>query len=231
MITKKNKNIRILLIDKEPETLESMSRILMKENYNVYTASDDKIAIQQALKLIPHLILLDVNIPNAGGIAVCKNLRANPAFKDVIIAFLFSQNDDQTQIEGLNAGGDDYIAKSIQTNVLLPKVKSLLRRSRLLTNVGMDEIRRKNMVINKTNYTVQFGNKLIILPPKEFELLYMLAETPNKVFRREEIFAAMWGEKVIVGKRTIDVHVRKLREHTGIENIKTVACVGYKYEE
>jgi two-component system alkaline phosphatase synthesis response regulator PhoP len=231
MMKEENKRIRILLVDKDRDMLELMSNTLMKENYNVYTASDGRAAIQQAFKLIPHLMILDIKTPSTGGIIVCEYLRASPTFKEVIIAFLSDQNDDHTQIAGLDAGGDDYIVKPIQSDVLVSKVRSLLRRSHLVTNIDPDEIRRKKIIISKANYTVQCGNKLIVLPRKEFELLYMLASNPNKVFRREEIYEAIWGNGIIVGVRTIDVHVRKLRTYIGWSKIRTIKGVGYKFEE
>ncbi len=225
-----NKNIRILLVDDEPDILEFISYNLKKEGFEIFTASDGKTAIEQAFKTNPHLILLDVMMPGMDGIEVCEYLRSYPAFEQVIIAFLSARNEDYSQISGLNAGGDDYIAKPIQPKVLVSKIKSLLRRS-LLIQDNNDEIRHKNIVINRENYTVQYGNELITLPRKEFELLFLLASKPNKVFRREEIYDAIWGDEVVVGNRTIDVHMRRLRERTGIENIKTIKGVGYKYEE
>jgi two-component system alkaline phosphatase synthesis response regulator PhoP len=211
--------------------LEFMSNTLLKGNYNVYATSDGKTAIQQAFKLIPHLIMLDIMTPTIGGIAICKYLRAYSTFEKVTIAFLSDQNDDQTQITGLDAGGDDYIVKPVSSDFFVAKVRSLLRRTLLVTDIDPDEIRRKNIIISKANYTVLCGDNLIPLPRKEFELLCLLAAKPNRVFRRDEIYDAIWGDGTIVGNRTIDVHVRRLRAHIGINDIKTIKGVGYKFEE
>jgi two-component system alkaline phosphatase synthesis response regulator PhoP len=229
-MTKNNKKIRILLVDDEPDILEFISYNLKKEGYTLFTASDGDMAIEQAFKVKPHLILLDVMMPKQSGIEVCKYLRMYSDFKDVIIAFLSARNEDYSQIEGLNAGGDDYIAKPIRPKVLLSKIESLLRRSQFIEE-STNEIRRKDVTINKETYTVEYGDKTITLPRKEFELLYLLASKPRRVFRREEIYNAIWEDGVIVGVRTIDVHMRRLRAHTGITNIKTIKGIGYKYED
>ena len=229
-MAEENKNIRILLVDDEPDILEFASYNLKKEGFLVYTATDGKAGIEQALSVKPHLILLDVMMPGTDGIKVCEYLRSCSGFEDVIIAFLSARAEDYSQIAGFDAGGDDYIAKPIQPKVLVSKVKSLLRRFHVLQEHA-GEIQRKDIIINKECYTVQYHGETIILPRKEFELLCLLASKPNRVFRREEIYDTLWGDKVIVGDRTMDVHIRRLRARTGIENIKTVAGVGYKYEE
>ena len=229
-MAEESNNIRILLVDDEPDILEFASYNLKKEGFTVYTAIDGATGIEQALKIKPHLILLDVMMPGMDGIKVCEHLRSCPDFEDVIIAFLSARAEDYSQIAGFDAGGDDYIAKPIQPKVLVSKVKSLLRRSQILQE-NATEIHRKNIIINKERYTVQYKDEIIILPRKEFELLFLLTSKPNKVFRREEIYDTIWGDKVIVGDRTIDVHIRRLRERTGIDSIKTVKGVGYKYEE
>ena len=229
-MTEEYKNIRILLVDDEPDILEFASYNLKKEGFEVYTATDGATGINQALKIKPHLILLDVMMPGMDGIKVCEHLRSRPDFEDVVIAFLSARAEDYSQIAGFDAGGDDYIAKPIQPKVLVSKVKSLLRRFHVLQEY-IGEIHRKDIIINRERYTVQRQDETIILARKEFELLYLLASKPNRVFRREEIYDAIWGDKVIVGDRTIDVHIRRLRSRTGIDNIKTVPGVGYKYEE
>jgi two-component system alkaline phosphatase synthesis response regulator PhoP len=226
----KNKAIRILLVDDEPDILEFIGYNLKKEGYRLYTASDGDMAIEQAFRVNPHLILLDVMMPKQSGIEVCRHLRGYSDFKDVLIAFLSARSEDYSQIEGLNVGGDDYIAKPIRPDVLVSKVEALLRRSKLLEE-NTNEIRRRNLIINKENYTVKYGDKTIILPPKEFKILYLLASKPKRVFRREEIYDAIWDDGIVVGVRTIDVHMRRLRARTGITNIKTIQGVGYKYED
>jgi two-component system alkaline phosphatase synthesis response regulator PhoP len=227
----KKQQTRILIVDDEPDILEFIRYNLKKTGFEVATALDGKTAIEQALKLKPHLILLDVMMPNMSGIEVCEQLRANPAFEHVIIAFLSARNEDYSQIAGLNAGADDYIAKPIQPKVLVSKIISLLRRSHDYESEKENELQRKDIIINRENYTVHRGEKLITLPRIEFELLYLLASKPNKVFRRNEIYDTIWGDEVIVGQRTIDVHIRRLRERIEIDNIKTIKGVGYKYEE
>ena len=229
-MAEQTKNIRILLVDDKTDLLNSISYNLQKEGFEVYTAIDGKTAIEQALRIKPHLILLEVMLSDMGGIEVCRQLRLLPDFKNVIISFLSARSEDYLQIAGLDAGADDYISKPIKPEMLVAKVKSLLRRlPSAFDNSG--EIKQKDILINKESYTVQSHGKTIILQRKEFELLYLLASKPNKVFRRNEIYDAIWGNKVIVGYRTIDVHIRRLRERTGLDNIKTVKGVGYKYEE
>lgn len=223
-------NIRILLVDDETDILDFISYNLQKEGFEVYTAIDGKMAIEQALRIKPHLILLDIMMPGIGGMEVCQQLRLLPDFKNVIISFLSARSEDYSQIAGFDAGADDYISKPIQPKMLVSKVKSLLRRLQSASE-NSEEIQRKDIVINKESYTVQSHGETIVLPRKEFELLYLLASKPNKVFRRNEIYDAIWGDEVIVGNRTIDVHIRRLRERIGIDNIKTVKGVGYKYEE
>ena len=229
-MTENSRNIRVLLVDDEPDILDFISYNLEKEGFEVRTAMDGKMAIEQAMKFKPHLILLDVMMPGMNGIEVCEQLRLLPDFKDVIISFLSARSEDYSQIAGFDAGGDDYISKPIQPKMLVSKVKSLLRRLQPLSN-DSGEIQLKDIVINKESYTVQCQGKTVILPRKEFELLCLLASKPGKVFRRNEIYDTIWGDDVIVGNRTIDVHIRRLRERTGIDNIKTIKGVGYKYEE
>ncbi|MDR0368450.1 MAG: response regulator transcription factor [Bacteroidales bacterium] len=223
-------NIRILLVDDEVDILDFISYNLEKEGFDVYTATDGKMAIEQAMKVKPHLILLDVMMSGMSGIEVCEQLRLLPDFSDVIISFLSARSEDYSQISGFDAGADDYIAKPVQPKMLISKVKSLLRRLQSPAD-NSGEIQRKDVFISKESYTVQCLGETVVLPRKEFELLYLLASKPNKVFRRSEIYDIIWGDNVIVGNRTIDVHIRRLRERTGIGNIKTVKGVGYKYEE
>jgi two-component system alkaline phosphatase synthesis response regulator PhoP len=229
--TKGNTKIRILVVDEEPDILESISCNLKKEGYEVHTASTGKTAIRKAFEIMPHLIILEVILPDNDGMEVCKYLRSYPNFKDVIITFLSDHNEEYFQIAGFNSGGDDYIAKSISPEVLISKIRSLLRRSPHTVNNYADEIRHKNVIISKETYTIRHKDKLIPLPRKEFELIYLLASRPHKVFTRAEIYNIIWGDGIIVGARTIDVHIRRLRLRTGLNNIKTVKGVGYKYEE
>jgi two-component system alkaline phosphatase synthesis response regulator PhoP len=223
--------IRILVVDDKPDTLEFLSNNLKNGNFEVYTACSGKMGIKKALEIMPHLIILDIMMSNIDGIDVCRYLRRYPNFDNVIIVFLSAINEDDTIIAGFNAGGDDYIVKPIKPKVLVSKVKALLRRSPFIREDYVDEIRFKNIIISKETYTVQYEDKLIALPRKEFELLYLLASKPNRVFKRNAIYDAIWGGDVIVGTRTIDVHIRRLRLHTGIDNIKTIKGVGYKFEE
>ncbi|MDR0606164.1 MAG: response regulator transcription factor [Bacteroidales bacterium] len=229
--TEENNRIRILVADNEPNTRGSISYNLKKRGHEVYTASTGRIAIKKAFELMPHLIILEVMLPDTDGIEVCKYLRSYPNFEHLIIAFLSDNNEDDTQIAAFKAGGDDYIIKPIQQKVLAAKVRSLLRRSPFAIDGYAGEIRRKNILISKETYTLQYKDKSIELPRKEFELLYLLASRPHKVFTRQDIYDRIWGDNIIVGTRTIDVHIRRLRLRTGLENIKTVKGIGYKFEE
>jgi two-component system alkaline phosphatase synthesis response regulator PhoP len=230
--TEDNNEIRILVVDDNPDMLKYISYHLKKENFTIYTAADDKIAIKKALDIIPHLIILNVVLPAMESVDVCKYLRSYPHLSHVLIAFLSPYDEDSIQIECLNAGGDDYILKPIQPKVLIAKIKSLLRRYVFYQNNNIEEIRRKNFTISKETYTLLYGDKTISLPRKEFEILFLLASKPNKVFKRREIYNTIWGgDGIIVGARTIDVHLRRLRLRTGLDCIKTVKGIGYKYEE
>ena len=223
------KDIKILLVDDEPDILEFMSYNLSNEGYKVYTATDGEVAIEKAKSKSPHLILLDVMMPKMDGIEACENLRKLPKLgKNLIIVFLTARSEDYTQVAGLEAGADDYITKPVKIKVLISKVKSLLRRmhdganSNSLIKVG-------SLVVNREEYKIVYNGHEKILPRKEFELLSLLASKPNKVFEREVILDRVWGNEVIVGGRTIDVHIRKLREKIGNRHFVTVKGVGYKY--
>jgi two-component system, OmpR family, alkaline phosphatase synthesis response regulator PhoP len=224
-----NQDHHILLVDDEPDILEFLGYSLRKEGFNVQTALNGREAIEQARQTHPHLIILDVMMPEMDGIETCRELRKIPELTGSIIAFLTARNEDYSQLAGFDAGGDDYIAKPIKPSLLISRVKALLRRfSRVeLTAEGL---RIGNLVIDRERYLVFKDGERLVLPKKEFELLSLLASRPNKVFSREEIFAGVWGNDVVVGDRTIDVHVRKIREKIGIENIRTVKGVGYKFE-
>lgn len=226
----KNTEIRILLVDDEPDILEIISYNLKKEGYQVFTAENGKKAIEVAKKADPHLIILDVMMPVMDGVETCRKLRELPKLKETIITFLTARSEDYTQIAGLEAGADDYITKPIKPKVLVSKIKSLLRR---IDNDAPTKHRIElgDLIIDLEAYTAHYKEALLSLPRKEFELLALLASRPEKVFKREEILDAVWGTGVIVGGRTIDVHIRKLREKIGDARFETIKGVGYKYVE
>lgn len=226
----KNTEIRILLVDDEADILEIISYNLKKEGYQVFTAENGKKAIEVAKAAEPHLIILDVMMPVMDGVETCKKLRELPKLKETIITFLTARSEDYTQIAGLEAGADDYITKPIKPKVLVSKIKSLLRR---IDNDAPTKHRIElgDLKIDLEAYTAHYNEALISLPRKEFELLALLASRPEKVFKREEILDAVWGTGVIVGGRTIDVHIRKLREKIGDARFETIKGVGYKYVE
>lgn len=225
-----NQNYKILLVDDEPDILEFLSYNLKKEGFQVFTSSDGKDAIFKAKEILPHLILMDVMMPVMDGVESCKEIRKIEKLKDTIIIFLSARSEDYTQISALNTGGDEYITKPIKPNILISNINAKLRRY----NKTSDEskiIKLIDITIDKEKYLVIKDEVEIILPKKEFELLALLTSKPNKVFTREEILSKVWGDNVVVGDRTIDVHVRKVREKLNFDNIKTVKGVGYKYEQ
>lgn len=223
------KDTKILLVDDEPDIIEIVGYNLKNAGYQVFTANNGKEAILQAEKHQPHLIILDVMMPVMDGIETCETLRNNPKFTETIITFLTARGEDYSQFAGFNAGADDYITKPIKPKLLVSKVKALLRRSNEIKNES-DEITLANLTINREEYKVTKEGVVINLPRKEFELLALLTSKPNKVFKRGDILNQVWGNDVIVGGRTIDVHVRKLREKIGEDCIKTIKGVGYKFE-
>ncbi|MFO8087038.1 MAG: response regulator transcription factor [Bacteroidales bacterium] len=225
-----NKQQKILIVDDEKDILEFLSYNLNKENYQVKTSSDGMSAVQIARQWSPALVILDVMMPELDGIETCQELRKLDNMKNAIILFLTARGEDYSQIAGFEAGGDDYVTKPVKPKVLISRVKALLRRHKLVEEPEGNRLEVGSLIIDKERYLVVKNKKEIFLPKKEFELLQVLTSKPNKVFSREEIFALVWGENVIVGDRTIDVHVRKLREKVGSENIKTVKGVGYKFE-
>lgn len=222
-------NYRILLVDDEPDILEFIGYNLNREGFTVFKTLNGRQAIEKAKEVIPHLILLDVMMPEMDGIETCHELKRFPELSHTIIAFLTARGEDYSQLAGFEAGADDYIAKPIKPSLLISRVKALLRRSAQATEME-NRFQVGNIVIDRERYLILKNELEIALPKKEFELLSLLASRPNKVFSREEIFASVWGSNVVVGDRTIDVHVRKLREKIGIENIKTIKGVGYKFE-
>lgn len=223
-----NKNFKILLVDDEPDILEILSYNLTAEGYQVFKAEDGKEAIKKAIKHQPHLVVLDVMMPKMDGIETCEQLRKNVEFQELIIVFLTARSEDYSQVAGLEAGADDYITKPIKPKVFVSKVKSLLRR----LNQKENEVRTIDLggiIIDREGYKILKHGKELLLPRKEFELFALLASRPDKVFKRDEILNKVWGNEVVVGGRTIDVHIRKLREKIGDEHFKTVKGVGYKF--
>lgn len=220
---------KILLVDDEPDILEFVSYNLKKEGYRVITAGNGKDAVAIARQELPHLIILDVMMPDMDGIETCREIREVESMKNVIIAFLTARNEDYSQIAGFEVGADDYINKPIKPRVLISRIKALLRR-----HVSSDAAPVKEDVgglkIDRERYVVLKDGEEINLPKKEFELLALLASKPGKVFTREAILESVWGGEVVVGDRTIDVHIRKLREKLGEEYIRTVKGIGYKFE-
>jgi two-component system alkaline phosphatase synthesis response regulator PhoP len=224
----KKKDITILLVDDEPDILEIIGYNLSSEGYNVVTADNGIKAIDKAKKAKPQLIILDVMMPEMDGIEACEKLRAVPELSETVIVFLTARGEDYSQVAGFEAGADDYITKPIKPKVLLSKVKALLRRFKS-TEKSQDSVQAGNITINREEYKIYVGKQGMVLPKKEFELLALLASKPGKVFKREEILDNVWGNEVVVGGRTIDVHIRKLREKLGDKKFKTIKGVGYKF--
>ncbi len=225
----KKKEIKILLVDDEPDILEIVGYNLAQEGYTIITATNGKEAIAVAKKELPKLIIMDVMMPEMDGMEACENIRKIPELSNVIITFLTARNEDYSQVAGFEAGADDYISKPIKPKLLVSKVKALLRRLKDDTS-NLETLNVGNIIINREEYKIIQGSKEIVLPRKEFELFYLLASKPGKVFKREDILDKVWGTDVIVGGRTIDVHIRKLREKIGEEFFITTKGVGYKFE-
>ncbi len=222
-------NYKILIVDDEPDILEFLSYNLKKENYEVYLSANGNEAIEVALKARPHLILLDVMMPGIDGIETCERLRSLPELQGVIIAFLTARNEDYSQIAGFEAGADDYISKPIKPKVLISRIKALLKRTLSGKDTPIDFADLRSVIIDRERYVVIKDGKEISLPRKEFELLNLLVSKPGRVFTREEIFNTVWGNDIVVGERTIDVHIRKLREKLGDNHIHTIKGIGYKF--
>lgn len=219
----------ILLVDDDTDILEFLSYNLRKEGYRVLTADNGKQAVEIALQEKPQLILLDVMMPGMDGVETCNQLRENSELQQVIIAFLTARNEDYSQIAGFEVGADDYISKPIKPRVLISRIKALLRRNRNLAPAA-ENLHLGGIVIDREQYCIEKDGEKIYLPKKEFELLALLSSKPGKVFTREHILSQVWGDDVVVGDRTIDVHIRKLREKLGDTYIKTVKGVGYKFD-
>ncbi len=227
------KDFKILLVDDEPDILEFLSYNINKEGFEVHTASNGKEAIDKAKKINPHLILLDVMMPEMDGIETCELLRQDKNLQNTIIAFLTARGEDYSQIAGFDAGGDDYITKPVKPKVLVSRIKALLKRFKSIDHSDTKEqssiIKQSNLIIDRERYIVFKDDNELVLPKKEFELLVLLISKPDRVFTRDEIFSSVWGDNIIVGDRTIDVHIRKLREKIGEDHIKTIKGVGYKF--
>jgi len=228
-----NSQFKILLVDDEPDILEFLSYNLKKEGFLVQKANNGRDALKMAASFKPHLIVLDVMMPQMDGMETCEKLRSDAQFSDVLIAFLTARGEDYSQIAGFEAGADDYISKPIKPKVFISRIKALLKRSGRLMKEQADVSDRvinvANLSIDRERYLVIQDGKEFSLPRKEFELLILLVSKPGRVFARDEIYSAIWGEKIIVGDRTIDVHIRKLREKIGENYIQTVKGVGYKF--
>ena len=218
---------KVLIADDEPDILEILKYNLEKENYQVTTAKDGNEALDKARQHQPDLIVLDMMMPRKNGMEVCELLRAQPQFKDTLIMFLTALSDEATQLKGFSTGADDYVTKPVSTSVFVSKVNALFRR---MKKPESSLITVDDLVIDPEKFLVQYQGREIVLAKKEFELLYLLASRPGRVFIRNEILSQVWGNDVIVGDRTIDVHIRKIRQKLGVDCITTVKGVGYKFE-
>ncbi|CAM3459579.1 response regulator transcription factor [Zobellia roscoffensis] len=225
----KKKDIKILLVDDEPDILEIVGYNLTSEGYQVFTAKNGVEGVAMAKKKQPHLIILDVMMPEMDGIEACETIRSTAGLENSIITFLTARGEDYSQVAGFDAGADDYITKPIRPKVLVSKVKALLRRLKEDSAPQEDIVSVGNIIINREEYKIVNDGEEIVLPRKEFELLALLTSKPSKVFKREVILDRVWGNEVVVGGRTIDVHIRKLREKIGEQHFKTVKGVGYKF--
>lgn len=219
---------RILIADDEPDILEIVNYNLGREGYEVYLAHDGNEALEMAKQLRPDLIILDIMMPKKTGVEVCNILRSQPAFQETLIIFLTALSDEASQIKGLETGADDYVSKPISPKVLVSRVNALFRR--VSSKDTGKSIQLGNIVIDPVKFIVTIDDQEVILAKKEFELLYLLASRPGRVFLRNEILSQVWGNDVIVGDRTIDVHIRKVRQKLGVDCITTVKGVGYKFE-
>lgn len=221
------KGKKILVADDENDILEIINYNLVREGYEVFTAKDGNEALDKARQIHPDLVILDIMMPYKTGVEVCRILRANDVFDDMLIIFLTALNDETSQVKGLESGADDYISKPISPKVLVSRVNAVFRR---LNKEAGKTIEIGNITIDPEKFLVNINNTDVMLAKKEFELLYLLASKPGRVFLRNEILSQVWGNDVIVGDRTIDVHIRKIRQKLGIDCITTVKGVGYKFE-
>lgn len=222
-----NHSRKVLIADDEPDIVEILKYNLIKEGYQVITAQNGDEAIIKAQQTQPDLVVLDMMMPGKTGMQVCEIMRAQPQFKDTLIMFLTALNDEATQIKGLTTGADDYISKPVSPNVFITKVQSLLRRAKIPDSKVVEV---NGLKIDPERFIVIYNGQEFALAKKEFELLHLLASKPGRVFLRNEILSQVWGNDVIVGDRTIDVHIRKIRQKLGVDCITTVKGVGYKFE-
>jgi len=226
----KNADIKILLVDDEPDILEIVGYNLKNEGYKIYTAKNGVEAVETAKKETPHLIILDIMMPKMDGIDACEKIRATKGLENVLITFFTARGEDFSQVAGFNVGADDYITKPIKPKVLVSKINALLRRVKASEEpISSEQIIRGNIIIDREKYVVIKDDVKLSLPRKEFELFSLLASKPGKVFKRDTILDTVWGNEVVVGGRTIDVHIRKLREKIGDDYFKTIKGVGYKF--
>jgi two-component system alkaline phosphatase synthesis response regulator PhoP len=223
-----NDLIKILLVDDEPDILEFMEYNLKKEGYNVLLAKNGAEAVEIAKKEIPQLIILDIMMPEMDGIEACRRIRDIKELEHIMIAFLTARNEEYSQLAGFDVGADDYISKPIKPRILISRIKALLRRTNM--NPEAPAVQIGSLRIDRESYLVYQGNDPISFPRKEFELLALLTSKPGKVFTREDILARVWGSEIVVGDRTIDVHIRKIREKLGDDSIKTIKGIGYKFD-
>lgn len=229
-----SQDYKILIVDDEPDIVEFLGYNLKKEGFIIHTANNGKDAINVALDVVPHLILLDVMMPEMDGIETCEKIRSNNSLDKTLVAFLTARGEDYSQVAGFEAGGDDYITKPIKPRVLISRIKALLKRVNWSGDIPVGSpmrIEMGDLIIDREKFIIYKSDKEVILPKKEFELLLLLSSKPGKVFTRDEIFEQVWGDNIIVGDRTIDVHIRKLREKIGDDYIRTVKGVGYKFAE
>ncbi|MBE0422441.1 MAG: response regulator transcription factor [Lutibacter sp.] len=225
----KNSDIKILLVDDEPDVLEIVGYNLKNEGYKIYTAKNGIEAVESAKKHEPHLIILDIMMPEMDGIEACEKIRATRGLENVLITFFTARSEDYSQMAGFDVGADDYITKPIKPKVLISKIKALLRRVDDVSNSETEKIKIGDFIIDREEYVIIKNGEKMSLPRKEFELFALLASKPGKVFKRDDILNQVWGNEVVVGGRTIDVHIRKLREKLGDDNFKTIKGVGYKF--
>lgn len=223
-------NAKILIVDDEPDILEFLQYNLEKEGYSVFVADNGAKGLEEAKRLLPDLIILDIMMPEMDGVEVCRRLRTDSQFDSTIITFLTARQEDYSQIAALEQGGDDYISKPIKPRILVARINALLRRRRAAGTAQENVIEVDDMFIDLEGMTIEKAGARVELPRKEFELLRLLISKPGKVFSRDEIYRKVWGSDVIVGNRTIDVHIRKLREKLGDHYIKTVKGIGYKFD-
>lgn len=225
----KNSDIKILLVDDEPDILEIVGYNLKNEGYKIYTAKNGIEAVESAKRHEPHLIILDIMMPEMDGIEACEKIRATKGLENVLITFFTARSEDYSQMAGFDVGADDYITKPIKPKVLISKIKALLRRVDDVSNTDAEKIKIGDFIIDREEYVIIKNGEKMSLPRKEFELFALLASKPGKVFKRDDILNQVWGNEVVVGGRTIDVHIRKLREKLGDDNFKTIKGVGYKF--